>query len=779
MNAHPAEARLRTEDEPLLRGEGRFVADAPLPARTLHLTFLRSPFAHARFPPIDTAPALALPGGVAVLDGTALVADGLGGIPWEVRPPGTPADWPIGDPRAAAPQPAIAAGTTRFVGEIVAAVLAETAAAARDGAEALLVDWSDLPAAASTREAAGAGAPSVWPDHPGNRGFTVEHGDAAGTDAAFASAAATVRLDLANPRMTGIPLEPRGALATPLPDGRFELLTPAGKPHPLRDTLCDAVLHWPRERLRVRTGQIGGGFGVKNVLYPEQVVTLWAASRLGRAVRWIGDRTEAFLSDIQGRDQANRAGMAFDAQGRILALRLHTLAGLGAYLAPRGVVPPAHGLKVLAGCYRVPVAHAVVEAIYSHAVPTCSFRGAGQPEVIYAVERLIDAGAARLGMDPAEIRRRNFLRPQDLPCPTVGGATYDRMDLPSMLEEALRRADSEGFQDRKAAALARGRLLGQGIAASVEACGFGFGEAADVRVLPDGEVRVLIGTQSSGQSHATTYARLVGEALGMAPERVTVVQGDTEAIARGNGTGACRSLTVGGAAVHLAAMEVAGKARDLAAEVLEASPADLVRRGEDWMVDGTDRGISFRRLAALAASADGRSALDAEGHFAPTDATYPAGIHVAEVEIDPETGEVQLLRYVMVHDVGRAVSPGVVAGQLHGGVALGVGQALGEAVHYEHGSGQLLTASLMDYRAMRAGDLPAFDLALVGAPTSLNPVGAKSVGEAGPVAAPPAMVNAALDALAALGVPHLDMPLTAQNIWLAITSGKGSAARAP
>ncbi len=752
---------MRLEDPPLLTGQARFFADAPILPGTLHLAFCRSPHAHARLRGLDTAAALATPGVVAVLTGADLLADGVAGIPWEVRPPGTPAGWPAGDPRAAMPQPAMPVDVVRFVGEAVAAVLAETPAAARDGAEAIAPDWDPLPAAATTAEAAAPGAPAVWPT--GNRAFRIEHGDAAATDAAFAKAATVVDLTLDNPRMAGVPLEARGAYATPLPDGRFDLLTPAGKPHPLRDTLCDAVLAWPRDRLRVRTGAIGGGFGVKNVLYPEQVVTLWAAARLGRPVRWLADRTEAFLTDIQGRDQVNRAALALDAEGRFLGLRLHSLAGLGAYLAPRGVVAPLHGLKILAGCYRLPAAHAVIEAIYSHAVPTCSFRGAGQPEVLYVVERLVEAAAHRLGLDPAELRRRNLLAPSDLPAPTVGGATYDHMDLPGMLASALDAADRPGLPARRAAAATRGLLLGQGISACIEACGFGFGEAADLRVAPDGALTLRIGTQSSGQGHATTYARLVAEVLGVPPETIALLQGDTDAIATGNGTGACRSLTVGGAAVHLAALAVEARATALAAGALEAAEADLYRDGSDWVVAGTDRRITWQAIAALA-----EGALDAEARFAPRDYTYPAGIHIAEVEIDPETGQVSLTRYIAVHDVGRAVSPAIVVGQLQGGIALGIGQALGETVHHD-ATGQVLTASLMDYQALRAGDLPPIGVTLAGVPTGLNPVGAKSVGEAGPVAAPPAVMHAALDALRSHGVTHLDMPLTPWRVRQAIS----------
>jgi carbon-monoxide dehydrogenase large subunit len=751
----------RLEDPPLLTGAGRFFADAPTPPGTLHLVFHRSPHAHARILGIDSTAALAVPGVIAVLTGADLLADHVGGIPWEVRPPGSPAEWPIGDPRAAAPQPAMPADLVRFVGEAVAAVLAETPHAARDGAEALAIAWDALPCAATTIEAAAEGAPLVWPDRAGNRAFTITLGDAAATDAAFARAAHVVDLTLRNPRMAGVALEPRGALATPLPEGRYELWTPAGKPHPLRDTLCDAVLGWPREKLRVHVGQIGGGFGVKNVLYPEQVVTLWASAKLHRPVRWTADRSESFLADIQGRDQLNHAALALDDEGVILGLRLRSLAGLGAYLAPRGVVPPLHGLKILAGGYRLPTAHAVVEGIHSHAVPTCSFRGAGQPEILYVVERLMEEAGTRLGIDTAELRARNLLRAEDLPTKTVAGATYDSMDLPAMHRAALLAADRQGFAARREAAAARGRLLGFGLSVCVEACGFGFAEGAELRVGTDGTVTLLIGTQSSGQGHATSYARLVADVLGLTPDQVRLVQGDTDAIATGNGTGACRSLTVGGSAAHLAALAVEEKARAAAAARFEVDVADVVREGSDYLVAGTDRRVAF---ATLAAEVD----LDADARFAPRDYTYPAGIHVAEVEIDPETGVVAVTRYVGLHDVGRAVSPWIAVGQLQGGVAMGIGQALGEHVHHDV-SGQMLTASLMDYRALRADDLPPLAITLAGGPTALNPIGAKSLGEAGPVAAPPAILHAALDALRPLGVTQLDMPLTPGRVWAAIT----------
>lgn len=772
MTALPADRPPRLEDGPLLTGAGAFLADAEPPAGTLHAIFVRSHHAHARILAVDTAGAAAVPGVVAVLSGADLLADGVGGVPWEVRPPGAPADLPLGDPRVAAPQPALAQDIVRFVGEAVAMVLATTQAAARDGAEAVEVTYEPLPAVSGTADAAAPSAPRLWPECEGNRAFRAEMGDVAATDDAFAAAPHVVELRLQNPRMAGVPLEPRGALATPLPDGRFDLLTPAGKPHGLRDTLCDAVFRWPRARLRVRTGHIGGGFGVKNVLYPEQVAVLWAAARLGRPVRWIADRSEAFLSDIQGRDQVNEAALALDTEGRVLAFRARSLAGLGAYLAPRGVVPPMAAFKVLTGPYRIPVAHAVVEGILSNAVPTCSFRGAGQPEAAYVLERLLDAAAERIGITPAEVRARNLIGPEELPLRTLGGVTLDHMDLPSMLRLAKERADHAGFAARRRAAEARGARLGFGIAACVEACGFGYDEQAELRVGADGTVTLLIGTQSSGQGHASSYARLIAAELGVPPASVRVVQGDTDAISSGNGTGACRSLTVGGSAVRLAAAEVAERARRVAADLLEASPDDVACEGEGWSIVGTDRRVGFAAVAAAAFDGE-RSALDSAMRFSPSNFTFPAGVHAAEVEVDAETGELTLARYTIVHDVGRPISPAIVAGQLQGGVALGIGQALGETFAYD-GDGQAITASLMDYRALRADDLPPLPVTLAGVPTGLNPIGAKSVGEAGPVVAPPAIVQAALDALREFGVTHIDMPLTPLRVWQAIRAARGS-----
>lgn len=772
MTAPLADRLPRLEDGPLVTGAGIFLADVEPPPGTLHAAFLRSPHAHARILSVDATAALCLPGVVAVLTGGDLLADDIGGVPWEVRPPGIPAEIPTGDARVAVPQPALAQGVVRFVGEAVALVLGETPNAARDGVEAVDVAFEALQPVAATADAAAPGAPQLWPEHAGNLAFRGELGNATATAACFAKAAHVVALRLENPRIAGVPIEPRGALATPLAGGRFDLLTPAGKPHGLRDTLCDAVFHWPRERLRVRTGQIGGGFGVKNVLYPEQVAVLWAASRLGRPVRWVSDRSEAFLSDVQGRDQVNDAALALDAEGRALALRVRTLAGLGACLAPRGIVPPMAAFKVLTGPYRIPQVHAVVEGVYSNAVPTCSFRGAGQPEAAYVLERLLDVAAERLGLSPAEIRARNLIAPDDLPLRTPGGVTLDHMDLPAMLRLALERADHAGFAARRRDAEARGHRLGFGIAACVEACGFGYDEQAELRVGADGALTLLIGTQSSGQGHASSYARLIAAELGIPATSVRVVQGDTDAIASGNGTGACRSLTVGGSAVQMASVAVAERARQIAADLLEASPDDVVREGDAWVVVGTDRRIAFAAIAAAAFDGS-RSALDAAMRFSPSNFTFPAGVHAAEVGVDAETGALRLTRYTIVHDVGRAVSPAIVAGQLQGGVALGIGQALGEAFAYD-GDGQAITASLMDYRALRADDLPPLPVTLAGDPTALNPIGAKSVGEAGPVVAPPAVVRAAVDALRAFGVRHIDMPLTPQRVWQAIRAARGT-----
>ncbi|MCC7425513.1 MAG: xanthine dehydrogenase family protein molybdopterin-binding subunit [Alphaproteobacteria bacterium] len=762
-------ARPRIEDERLLRGRGRYVGDIALPGM-LRAFVLRSPYAHAEMVSIDTSAARALPGVLAVLTGAELAADGIGGIPWEVRPPQKkppPILPPEGDPAVAPPQPALAQGRVRYVGEPVALIVAETEAIARDSAELVAVEFRELPALHSAVAARQPGAAALWPRFPGNLCFVNEKGDRDATDAAFARAAHVVTLTLTNQRLAPSPIETRAYLgAFDAASGRFTLYANAGKPHPIRHTLAKFVFKLPDSAVHVIAPDIGGGFGGKNVLYPEEILVLWAARRIGRPVRWIQDRSEAFLSDMHGRDQVDRASLALDSAGKVLGLRVEAIANLGAYLAPRAVIPTTGVLKLATGVYDIPAAHVSIEAAFSNTVPTCPYRGAGHPEAIYIVERLMDLAAIRLGMDPAVLRRQNLVPAAAMPYKTALGVTYDTGDFPANMARAEALAAAAGFPARRAASAAAGRLRGLGIANCIEMCGSGFGEAAELRAETDGSITVLIGTMSSGQSHATVYGQVVASALDIPASRVAVVQGDTDRIATGNGTGACRSLTVGGAAILRTAEALVAAGRPIAAGLLEVAAEDLSYAGGHYTVSGTDRRVSLAQVAAAAAQSG--QPLGASERFKPDDGTFPAGTHAAEVEVDPETGAVQLLAYTIVHDAGVVVNPTVVAGQLHGGVAQGIGQAMLESARYDPESAQVLAASFMDYAMPRADDLPSFGYALNATPTAINPLGAKSIGEAGPTAAPPAIMGAILDALAPLGVEHLDMPATPHTVWRAI-----------
>jgi carbon-monoxide dehydrogenase large subunit len=765
MPASPVGAPLRRfEDARLVTGAGRFVDDIA-PRDALRAVVLRSPHARAAIRGVDARAALSLPGVVAVLTGAELSADGVGGIPWEVRPPGADTAPPEGDPRIAPPQPALAQGKVRYVGEPVALVIGTTLAAAKDGAEAVDVEYDPLPAAASALVALVAleGAAPLHAQFPDNLCHTVAKGDAAAVEAAFAKAAHVVALDLVNQRLVASPIEPRayvGAWA----DGRFTLIANAGKPHPIRRTLARFCFGVEESAIRVISPDVGGGFGAKNVLYPEEILVLWAARRLGRPVRWVQERSEVFLSDMQGRGQWQHAELALDDEGRALALRVRATADLGAWLGPRAVIPTISGLKLYCGTYRIPAAAIELRAGFSAQVPTCPYRGAGHPEAINVIERLMDAAARQVGLTPEEIRRRNLVT--SWPWRTPLGSTYDSGDYAAAMDRALLLAGADGFAARRAESEARGRLRGLGIANVIECCGSAFEESAWLRADADGGATVLIGTKSSGQSHETAYAQLVAQALGLPPAMIRVVQGDTDAIISGNGTGACRSLTTGGSALLRAGEALVEAGREAAATLLEASVTDVAYAAGRYVIAGTDRGVSLAALAAAAEQEGGT--LTGTARFRPEDGTWPAGCHVAEVEVDPETGGVVLLGYAFAHDVGIAVNPMVVLGQLQGGCVQGIGQALMEHAVVDAETAQPLAGSLMDYALPRASDIPSMAGALLCTPTALNPLGAKAVGEAGPTAAPPAVVNAILDALAPIGVRHIDMPATPELVWQAI-----------
>jgi carbon-monoxide dehydrogenase large subunit len=743
----------RIEDLPLLTGQGRYTADLDAPGM-LHACFLRSPHAHARLLSLDTRAARAIPGVRAVLTGADLA--GLAPLPWVAAL--KQAD---GSPMEVPPRHALALGTARHVGEAVAMVVAESAAAAQDGAEAIEVEYEPLPALVDPLAA-------ERPEAPDLGGVLAERnvlgrfaaGNRAAVEAGFARAAHRVTLRLAHTRLAPSPLEPRAALAVP-DRGRIALHTATQAPHILREQLA-RVLHLPKEAVRILVGEIGGGFGQRMFLAPEHAAVAEAARRLDAPVRWIGTRAENLLADTHGRDQHAAGELALDAEGRFLALRVDVVANAGAYLANYGaIVPTRAGTRILTGCYDIPAACIDVRLVLTNTAPVDAYRGAGRPETLFNLERLVDVAAAELGLDPVAIRRRNLVPARAMPYRTALGETYDSGDFPGMLEAALEAADWAGFPARRAAAEARGCRLGRGLSCYIESTGMAnLAESVELVATEDG-VEVLAGTQGMGQGIATGYAQLASGALGVPIEEVRVVMGDTDRVPRSVGSGGSRSLYVGGTAVAEGAVALVEAARPLAAQALEAAEGDLVFESGRFAIAGTDRGIA---LAELAARQPARRI--AVTHRSEVSAiSWPNGCHVAEVEIEQATGAARVTRVTAVDDAGRVVNPMIVHGQVQGGLAQGIGQALIERVQYD-GHGQMLTATLMDYALPRAADLPGMTVLLdERAPCRANPLGAKGAGEAGAIGVPPAVVAAVVDALGDPAIRHVDMPATAETLW--------------
>ena len=749
------------EDARLVTGHGCFVADVQQPG-DLCAVILRSQVARGRLRALDVRIAQAARGCVAVFTAEDTARDGLGGIPWEVCPPGLEhlAAYP-GDPRVAAPQPLLAVGDVRYVGEPIAMIIGETQAAAMDAAELVMVEIEETSPVIGVSHARLAGMAAAGD----KAAFTVELGDEAALDEVMRNAPVVVSLDTHIPRLISAPIECRGYRASFDPvTTEWTVIASAGKPHPVRDTIARHVFHVAPEAIRLIAPDIGGGFGAKNVAHAEMALVLWAARRLGRTVRWISGRTEAFLSDMQSRDHAISARLAVDLSGRFLGIGYRAVADLGAYLAPRGVTPCTNGIKVLTGPYDTPIIHARVDALHTNTVPTCPYRGAGVPETAFAIERLVDMAALRLGMDRAELRRRNLLRPEALPWASPMGTLVHSVDFPAVFDAALAHA-----QWQRKSARPRdhrpGSSRGIGIGFTIEAYGITYDEAAEIVVDGTGEIEIRVGTKSSGQGHETIYAQIAADVLEADATAISVVQGDTRRIEYGNGTGASRSTTTGGSAVSQAARSFLQQARDLAAGLLQCAAGDLdYDRG--WFLRRGHAGIAID-LAAIARSMPGE-VLHVRDRFVPEQFNFPGGCHVAEVEVDHETGMVRVLSYVAVHDAGVAINPTIVEGQLQGAVAQGVGAALMESGAYDSASGQMIAASFLDYALPRAGDLSDFGMFLHGTFCTSNPLGAKAVGEAGTVAAPPAIVNAIVDALRDHGVTHIDLPATPRRIWQAL-----------
>lgn len=763
----------RLEDREMLRGEATYLDDIRLPGET-HAVFVRSVQAHANIVSIDTGAARSCAGVIDVLTGADLAADGIGGIPWEVRPVSeifsADPDLPAGDPAIGRPQPAMPADRAMFVGQIVSMVIADTLAAALDAAEKIVIEYEALPAVVDVRAAMAAGAPVIDPQFHDNICFRVAFGDKEKTGAAFARAAHVTRIQHRQNRGVGAPIETRGYIGEWNADARkFTLHATAGKPHPVRNTLAQFCFNCPPEDIRVVVPRLGGGFGAKNTVYPEEILVLWAARRVGRPVRWISDRSESFVSDVHTRDLVSEAELAFDDDYRILAMRVINSGNLGAYLGPRAVNPVRNSIKIAPSVYDVPVGYLEARGVLSNTVPTCPIRGAGEPEGQYIPERLMDAAAAELGIDRVELRRRNLITPDQLPYRTVTQLAYDCGDFGANLDRALDLSDRAGYPARQAASAAAGRIRGFGICNTIEALGFGLDEEADIRCGPDGRVVLRIGSMSNGQGHDTIYAQIVAGKLGIPIDTVHVIQGDTDDIAYGTGTGACRSIIVGGSAVAETTDRVIEKGLEAAAVLLEASPEDIEFRDGNYIVAGTDRLAGFLEVVGQA------EGINARDRFLPNDFTYPNGTHCCEVEIDPETGAATIDRYVMVHDCGTPVNPMLVEAQLQGGVVHGLGQAFSEHVIYDQDNGQVLSGSFLDYGLPRAGDIPAPDFVceLNPVPTATNPLGAKAVGEAGVAISPILAVNAVLDALRPLGVSDISMPMTPARIRAAIDGARG------
>jgi aerobic carbon-monoxide dehydrogenase large subunit len=752
---------VRKEDDAFLRGAGCYVSDH-MPAQALSALVLRSPHAHARFRFRDLAAARAMPGVRLVLTSEDL-AD-LGPLPCLATPPDVNVEVP--------PYHVLARGEARHVGDAVAFIVADTLAQASDAAESVAIDWEPLPHVVDGVAALAPGAPLVWPDHPGNLAFTCSLGDKAATDRAFAAAAHQVTLTLTNQRVVANYLDTRACIGEyDRASDRITLTLCSQGGHAVRDALCGHVLKIAPEKMRVITPDVGGGFGTKLFPYREYALVAVATQRLGQPVKWVAERTEHFLADAQGRDNVTTARLALDRDFRFLALAVETVADMGAYLSTYAPFIPYVGAVMLPGIYDFGACHIDIRGSFSNTLPVDAYRGAGRPEAAYVIERMVDTAARELGIAPDELRRRNFIPPAAMPYRTRTDRVYDSGEFAGHLARAQEAADWPGFDARAAAAREAGKLRGMGLATYIEACGNNGPEIATLRVETDGSVTVLIGSQSTGQGHHTAYAQLIADHLDLPPERVRVIQGDTDRIATGAGTGGSSSIPCGGASVSGAARKLTDQLKTLAADMLEAGASDLEIAVGTVRVAGTDRAVSFADLAASPKATP--ELLTAQDSFVPTEATYPNGTHLAEVEIDHDTGAVEIVRYVIVDDFGETLNPLMLAGQVHGGAVQGIGQALMERTVYDSDSGQLVTASLMDYALPRAADVPDFEFETRNVRCATNVLGVKGAGEAGAIGSCPAVINAVVDALwRAYRVRHVDMPATPERVWQAIQEGR-------
>ena len=762
----------RVEDPRLLKGNGSYTDDMSLPGQ-LHAIVLRSPHAAATIVSIDTQAARAMPGVAAVYTSADLDADGIGELPCLAQLKNRD-----GSPMKNPGHPVLARGAVRHSGDPVAFVVAETIEAARDAAEAVVIEYDMLPSITDLGAAFDAGAAQVWPDAAGNQVFDWSIGDKEQTEALFGSAAHVTRLTVVNNRIVVASMEARAALA--VYDGeRFTLRTNTQGGWLLKNVLGNMVFKTGDSAFRIITPDVGGGFGMKIFVYAEHVLTCYAARKLGRPVRWASERSEAFLSDTHGRDNITIGEIALDKEGIFLALRTHNVANMGAYLSNYApMIPTGAGTGVLASVYGFKAVYANVIGAFTNTVPVDAYRGAGRPESNYIVERLIDAAAREMKIDRVDIRRRNMVTPDAMPHRTPVGKLYDSGDFRIVLDAALEKSDWAGFEARRAESASRGKQRGIGLAYYLEATGGAATERAEIRFAEDGFVDVYVGTQSTGQGHETAYVQLTVDQLGVDGDKVRIIQGDTDSIPTGGGTGGARSLYSEGQAILLTASSVIEKGKQAASEVLEASPADIVFEEGKFSIIGTDRNIDIVTLAtgqrARASKGEDVVTLDAAEVAEIKSHTFPNGCHIAEVEIDPETGMLDVKRYIVMDDVGKAVNPMIVRGQVHGGVAQGLGQAVHESTRYDPDSGQLLSGSFMDYALPRAADLPDIEVDFIEVPCLSNPLGVKGAGEAGAVGSPPAVINAIVDALTSVGVTHVDMPATPEVLWKVIASARAA-----
>ena len=762
----------RVEDPRLLRGGGRYTDDIVLPGQAAgHI--LRSPVAHARIRSVDAAAARGAPGVLAVYTGADIAASGLGGAPC-FAPKLVPLTRPDGAPMYEPERAMLVRDKVAFVGDYVAFVVAETRAQARDAAELIAVDYEELPPLVEIADAAAPGAPAIWDGCPDNICFALEQGDRAATDAAFAKAHHVTAVEIPYARVAVNPMEPRAAIGEYDPfEDRYTLHSGNQFPHDIRSWLAGAVLKVPESRLRIVSPDMGGSFGLRSTCFPELGLVVWAAKQLGRPVKWVNERSDAILEE-HARDFAATVELALAEDGTFLGLRMRKRASVGAYLTNFGPLPAFGNLGGVAGVYRTPAIHVRVTGVFTNAAPTSPYRGAGRPEATFAVERAIDQAAREMGIDRAELRRRNIIPPDAFPYQTPLSYNYDCGEFERNMDRALEMADAAGFEARRDAARAGGTLRGLGIANAVEQAAGMFDEGGEIRIDQQGSVTILMGTHSHGQGHETVFKQLIADKLGVDFERIRYVQGDTDMVAYGHGTGGSRVSGLGGAALTGAADKIVEKGKRIAAHNLEAAEADIEFADGRFAIAGTDRGLDLEEVAALAFQhamlpPGMESGLTGFDTFKSPGPTFPNACHVAEVEIDPETGATRILRYVAVDDVGTVMNPLLLKGQLHGGIVQGIAQITGERIVMDE-AGQVTTGSFMDYPMPRADEYPSFEIETHAVPSPRNPLGIKGAGEAGTVGAVACLASAVLDALAPAGVDDVAFPATPEVVWRALRS---------